>query len=274
MKAALKILKEQFNSLYLIQRLAMYEMKTENSGNYLGLLWEIINPMIQIAIYWFVFGYGITHAVSNNSHSHHEIEGIAYFPWLLAGISLWFFVNQSIILGSKSIYTRIGFISKMSFPMSAIPSFITMAKFYQHIILLFIIMIILSFSGYSPSLYYFQLPYYMVATMFFLLSVSLITSTLSTIVRDIHMVLAAIMRMMIYLTPFLWMPSNSNIQMIMKLNPLYYIVEGYRASLVGNSWYFLDHPKYTLYFWVALIILFIIGSSLHLKFRSRFVDYL
>lgn len=274
MKSAISVIREQLSSLYLIQRLAIYEIKTENSGNYLGLLWEIINPMIQIAIYYFVFGYGM-HRTSNHTPPH-LVNGIPYFAWLLAGISLWFFANQSILLGSKSIYTRIGFISKMSFPMSAIPSFIIMAKFYQHIILVCLVAIILYFNGFTPSVYYLQLPYYFIATLIFLLSVSLITSTLSTIVRDVHMIVASIMRVMIYLTPFLWTPDRLPhiIQGVMKLNPLYYLVEGYRATLLGESWYFVSHAKYTLYFWVAIIVLFSFGSMLHLKFRNHFVDYL
>ena len=59
MNAAWIVLKEQIKNFYLIRRLSVYEMKSANNDNYLGILWEIINPMIQISIYWFVFGFGI-----------------------------------------------------------------------------------------------------------------------------------------------------------------------------------------------------------------------
>ena len=48
MSSALTVLKEQIKNFYLIRRLSVYEMKSANSNNYLGILWEIINPMIQI----------------------------------------------------------------------------------------------------------------------------------------------------------------------------------------------------------------------------------
>ena len=55
MKSAVTVLKEQLSNFYLIQRLSLYELKSNNKNNLLGMLWEVINPRIQIAIYWFVF---------------------------------------------------------------------------------------------------------------------------------------------------------------------------------------------------------------------------
>jgi len=272
MKAVLTVIKEQINSFYLISRLSAYEIKSANKNNYLGILWEIINPMIQIAIYWFVFGYGI--------HSHGKgrgkIDGIEYFPWLLSAITVWFFANPAILQGSKSIYTRIKMIAKMSFPMSIIPTYVIIAKFYQHLMLLAVIVVILQFYGYTVSIHYLELPYYMFALIVFLIAISLITSTLSMIVRDVQMVVQAIMRVLIYLTPFLWSPQTLPewVQNIMKLNPLYYIAQGYRSSLLGKQWFLAEHWQYTIYFWVVVLILLIFGSMIHVKFRNRFVDFL
>ncbi|MGG0720087.1 ABC transporter permease [Robertmurraya massiliosenegalensis] len=268
MKSMFKIIKEQINSFYLILRLSFFEVKSQNNNNYLGRLWEIINPMIQIGIYWFVFGYGIREG--------EPIGGIPYINWMLSGIVVWFFISPALLESSKSIYTRLNFISKMSFPMSAIPSYVIMAKFYPHIILTGIIAIILQFGGFYVSIYYVQLIYFMFASLALLFAISLITSTLATIVRDVQMIVQAVVRMLLYLTPLLWTPDRlpETIQKIMMANPLYYIVEGYRASLLGTSWYMVEFYQYTIYFWALVLVLLVIGSFLHLKFRDHFVDYL
>ena len=268
MNSALSVLREQISSFYLIQRLSLYELKSTNSNTYLGILWEIINPMIQISIYWFVFGYGI--------RGGEAIEGMPYLQWMLAGIVVWFFVNPAILQGSKSIYTRIKIVSKLDFPMSVIPTYVIISKFYHHVILSAIIIIILQFYHFSISLYLIQLPYYMFATIALLVSITLITSTLSTIVRDVQMVVQAVMRVLLYLSPILWTPNGlpELIQMVMKINPLYYVVEGYRASLLGTSWYFIESLNYTLYFWGFVLFSFLLGSIIHIKFRDRFVDFL
>lgn len=264
----LTVVKEQISSFYLIGRLSIFELKVNNNNNYLGTLWELINPAIQISIYWFVFGWGI--------RGREPVGDDPYLYWMISAIVVWFFINPAITQGSKSIYSRLNFISKMSFPMSIIPTYVIMSKFYHNVLLTVIVAVILHFSGYPVTLYILQLPYFMVATIIILVAISLITSTLATIVRDVHNMVVSTMRVLFYLTPLLWTPERMPefVQTIMKLNPFYYIAEGYRAALLGKSWYFIENGTYTLYFWVLAVILLMIGSSLHVKFRSRFVDYM
>ena len=138
MSSALTVLKEQINNFYLVRRLSAYEMKSANSNNYLGILWEIINPMIQIAIYWFVFGFGI--------FNREDVDDHPFLPWLMAGIVVWFFVNPATTQTSKSIYSRLNMVSKMNFPMSVIPSYVIFAKLYQHFMLLTVIVVLLAFT--------------------------------------------------------------------------------------------------------------------------------
>ncbi|MDQ6600363.1 ABC transporter permease [Bacillus salipaludis] len=276
MKSMITVIKEQFSSLYLIFRLSAFELKSANTNNYLGRLWELINPMIQLGIYWFIFGIGIRKGqevtMENGVH-------VPFFIWMVTGMILWFFVNPAISNSSKSIFSRIHIIAKMNFPMSVIPSYVIMANFYTHLMLVAVVTIILQFTRFKISLYFIQLPYFMLSTLIFLLTIALITSTLSTIVRDVYQLVHSILKMLLYVTPFLWhinkfIINGTDFSFLIKLNPFNYLVEGYRASLLGTSWYAWENPQYTLYFWVITLVFFMIGSALHLKFRNRFIDYL
>ncbi|MBS4195717.1 ABC transporter permease [Lederbergia citri] len=276
MKSLITIIREQISSFYLILRLSAFEMKSENNNNYLGRLWEILNPVIQLAIYWLVFGLGIRGGQKIIMENGAKVP---FFIWMVTGMVVWFFVNPAISKSSKSIYSRIHLISKMSFPMSTIPSFVIMANFYTHLMLLAVVLIFLQFSSFRVSVYYIQLPYFMLATLIFLLALALITSTLTTIVRDIQQIVQSVLRMMLYLTPLIWHANNViirgvDITFLFKLNPLYYIVEGYRASLLGTAWYAVENSQYTLYFWLLILVMMVLGSTLHLKFRNHFVDFL
>jgi teichoic acid transport system permease protein len=268
MKSTLIVIKEHIKNFYLVIRLSLFELKSTNNNQYLGMLWEIINPMILIGIYWFVFGYGI--------RGGKGVDGIDYLPWMLTGIVVWFFISQALIQGSKSIYSRISIISKMNFSMSVIPSYVILSRIYQHFLITIIAMLILLFYGYMPSIYLIQLPYFMIATILVLVAISLITSTLSTIIRDVHNILQSVVRILFYLTPILWTIEKlpEPIQFFMKANPFYYLVEGYRAALLGTNWYLVDHSFYTFYFWILVFGLLIVGSVLHVKFRNRFMDFL
>ncbi|WP_163526902.1 ABC transporter permease [Halobacillus ihumii] len=272
MKSSIIVIKEQIKYFYLIRRLSLYELKSTNNNNYLGMLWELLNPAIQISIYWFVFGVGIR---GNKVGA----GGMDFFPWMLSGIVVWFLFNQGLIQASKSIYTKIKMLSKMNFPMSVIPSYVIFSKFYPHLLLLALVSAILTILGYPINIYYLQLPIYMGAVLALLYSLSLILSTLSTIVRDVQMFLQSVLRMLLYLSPILWDITQLGqdlawLKVIMKINPFYYIVEGYRTSLLGQGWYFIDHWQYTLYFIGVIAGLFIIGSALHVKFRRHFIDFL
>ncbi|MED1468611.1 ABC transporter permease [Bacillus salipaludis] len=276
MKSMITVIKEQISSLYLILRLSAFEMKSANTNNYLGRFWEVLNPSIQLAIYWFVFGLGVRKG--KYVDMGHGID-VPFFIWMLTGMIVWFFVNPAISASSRSIYTRIQLISKMSFPMSAIPSFVIMAGFYTHLMLVAVVTIFLQFTPYKISVYFVQLPYFMLATLILLLALGLITSTLSTIVRDVQQIVQSILKMMLYITPLLVHFDKLEIKgvdyaFLLKLNPFYYIVEGYRASLLGTGWYGIENPQYTLYFWILVLVLFLFGSVLHIKFRNRFVDFL
>lgn len=274
MKSALKVIKEQIENFYLIRRLSIYELKSKNKSNYLGITWEFLNPVIQIAIYWFVFS-----TLRNRNDVIIGDKPVDFFSWLLAAFFLWVFFYQATIQGSKSIYLRLRMLSKMNFPMSIIPGYVIFSQFYIHLVMLGVSIVILNLSGYLISFYYLQLIYYIIAALALIFAISLITSTLSTIIRDVHMLLNSTLRMFLYLSGILWplsMIENkfSGIMAILKLNPLFYLVEGYRAALFGTEWHFISEWKYSLVFWVIVIVLFLLGSQLHVKFRKHFIDYL
>lgn len=268
MNSVLTVLKEQIFSFYLIRRLSLFELKIANNNNYLGMLWEILNPGIQMAMYWFVFGFGI--------RGGQDVDGIPYVQWMLAGVTVWFFVNTATLEASKSVYTKINMVAKMNFPMSVLPSYIIFSKFYSHVLLVLIISIIFQFTGFPINIHYLQLPYYMFATTALIFTFTLITSTLTTIVRDVQIIVQSIIRVLFFVSPILWTLERlpENIQQAMKLNPLYYIAEGYRSAFLYDTWYFLDNIEYTIYFWSLIGVLLLIGSILHVKFRSRFIDFL
>src|SRR5690625_573145 len=231
MKSAFTILKEQFEHFYLIKRLSFYEIKSQNRNNYLGTTWEIINPSIQLLIYWFVFG-------TIRSRAPIEMSGelIQFFPWLLAGFFVWTFAYQSIIQGSKSIYTRLRMLSKMNFPMSVIPNIAIFSNLYIHLVLMVLVSILLQLIGYPLSVYYLQFVYFIISAVSLVFAVSLITSTLSTIIRDFHMFLNSILRMFLYVSGVLWpitlLEKYPLVMKLAQLNPLYYLIEGYRSALL------------------------------------------
>src|SRR5690606_29400078 len=112
-----RLLQEQYQHRYLISRLSWYELKTSNGNSYLGMTWELLNPLIQILVYWFVF-----QSIRNRSGVDLSTgDSVPFIYWMVVGFVLWQFFFRSTIDGSKSIYSRLSVLSKMNFPLSAVP---------------------------------------------------------------------------------------------------------------------------------------------------------
>src|SRR5690606_9801526 len=170
----------------------------------------------------------------------------------------------------------------MDFPVSLLPTIRIISNSYQFVIMMGILIVVTLLYGQWPTLQILQLIYYVFCMYVFLFAFALFSSTISTLVRDFQLLLQSLMRMLFYLTPVLWDTSlliekfesvGELIVNIMRLNALYYIIEGFRDSFLGRGWFFED-PVYMAYFWLFTFALLYIGSKLHLKFRRNFMDYM
>ena len=85
------------------------------------------------------------------------------------------------------------------------------------------------------------------------------------------------MRLLLYVTPVLWSPSllegRPFIQKIMNLNPIHYIVQGYRDCFFFHEG-ILAYSTQGIIFWAITIILLFIGSYMMYKFKRKFIDLL
>ncbi len=86
------LFKEQFKNMGIIFRISRYEDMANYQSHYLGLVWEYLYPLIQIGIYWIVFGVGLKHGQSN---------GVDYLPWMVIGITPWFYMNRATLDAPK-----------------------------------------------------------------------------------------------------------------------------------------------------------------------------
>jgi teichoic acid transport system permease protein len=267
MTVVFQVIREQIKYLPLIFRLASYDIKSNYQMHYLGVLWQFLNPLLRVLTYWIVFGLGM--------RSGQPIEGTPYLVWMLIGLIPWFFISPTIVQGSNSVYQRVNLVSKMKFPVSVLPTVSIVGNAFTFIIMLAILMGILVLNNIIPTVYWLQIPYYLLCLFTFLFSFTILSSTISVIVRDYQVMLQSVMRMLLYLTPILWDIKNlpELLGNILKLNPFYYIIQGFRDSFLSKGWFFAD-MTITIYFWVTTIFILLIGSIIHLKFRDKFVDYL
>ena len=259
------LIKEHKENVHRIFSIARYEILTENRDSYLGFIWSILSPLIQIGTYWFVFGMGIR----NGS----PVNGVPYMQWMLSGIIMWFFVSSCIRKGTTAIHSKANVISKIKFPTSILVTTVVLSELFNHIIMVAIMLMILLIQGYKFSLDNLQLIYYMFCSVSFCISFGLVFSVLNMMTRDVKKFVTSTIRMLFYVTPILWTMENlpRTVQFIMKCNPVYYLVEGYRVSLFSSNGFIMDMTT-SIIFWIINISLFLIGCILTYRNRYRFID--
>jgi teichoic acid transport system permease protein len=262
------VLDENFHNLYRIYSIAKYELLSDMKESNLGLFWNFAHPLIQIVTYWFVFG-----LVFNRK----DVDGFSFVQWMVGGMIVWFFINPCITQGCNALYSKQNVITKMKFPVSILPATVVLTELFNHVCILLIVTIFFTILGNYPTIYWLELLYYMPAAFIFATSLSMLTSVLNMLARDVRKMILACMRLLMYLTPILWPIENlkqyKTITFIMKVNPIYYIVCGYRdAFFYHRGFYAYRHQA--LAFWVITLVLFVVGSGMMYKFKRKIIDLL
>ena len=266
------VLHENFANLYRIYSIAKYELLADMRDSKLGLFWNFAHPLIQVLTYWFAFGF----VFNRKAVTAYGLE-VPFVFWLVGGMVVWFFISPCITNGCNAIFSKTNVITKMKFPVSILPATVVVKELFNHLCLMVVVIIIFAFAGYYPSLQWFEFIYYGFCAVIFAIALSLTTSVLNMIARDTIKMVLACMRLLLYLTPILWdmeriMKSAPKIVVyIMKANPIYYVVQGYRDCFFYHKGILFYHNS-MIAFWVITIALFAVGSFMMYKFKHKFID--
>ena len=164
---------------------------------------------------------------------------------------------------------------KVVFKISILPLIKIIAATFIHIFFIVLLLILGCVYGYTPTPYTLQIVYYLACEFALVLSISYLTCSVAVFFRDIMQIIAIILQIGQWATPILWnidiVPEKY--QWIVKLNPMVYIVNGYRMAVCEGGWFF-EHFYSTTYFWIVTIGIFCIGSLVFKRSKTHFADVL
>lgn len=266
LSATMRFLLDIIRSRKLIIELAKRDLRTRYLGSYLGILWAFIIPTINILIFWFVFQVGFKNA---------PVDNFPFILWLLPGIIPWNFFADSFMGATNSVLDNGYLVKKVVFRVSILPIIRIISALFVHLFFIAFLFFMYFVYGYKPSIYNFQVIYYLLATISLVLGLSWITSSLVIFFRDLGQFVAVILQFGFWLTPIFWASKTlpGKYQFLLKINPFYYIVEGYRETFISHEW-FWQHYKLTLNFWGITITCLLFGVFLFKKLRPHFADVL
>jgi lipopolysaccharide transport system permease protein len=264
-KMFLTFLRELLRNRHIIIELTKNDFRQKYLGSYLGILWAFVHPAIYILIVWFVFQVGF---------KSQPIDNFPFVLWMLAGIIPWFFFSECLATATGSIQENAFLVKKVVFSMGMLPLVKILSAMIIHFFFIAVIFAMFAIYGYLPSLYNLQVFYYLFCTIMLLLGLSWLTSSLTLFLRDTGQIVNMILQFAFWMTPIFWSPKflTRGTMNLVKLNPVYYIVEGYRESFIYKTWFWEKHYLLTLYFWCFTLFFFFLGAAVFRKLRPHFAD--
>jgi ABC-type polysaccharide/polyol phosphate export permease len=265
----LSLLKDIYNQRHIISNLVLQDFRNRCLGSALGFVWTFVEQLVTVIIFWFVISIVF---------GAREINGMPFLPWFICGMAAWSFFSESLTL-TTSVYHEYSFlVKKVNFQLSVLPLVKILSSLYVHLIFLAAVLVVLFLMQVPFSVYFFQLVYYIFALIVFLQAISWITASLFCFIRDLAYVVGILLQFGFWLTPVFWDPAMlperfQQWTWLIKLNPVYYIVDGYRQSLVFNQPFWQDW-QWTVYFWAVTLLLFFTGAVVFKKLKPQFADVL
>ncbi len=164
---------------------------------------------------------------------------------------------------------------KVVFRVSILPLVKLLSALGLHLFFICFLFVVFTSYGFTPGLHSLQVFYYLFCMLVLLSGLSWLTSALVVFMKDIGYLVNTVLQFGFWLTPIFWsinmIPKRFHV--FIKLNPVYYITEGYRNSFIYNKW-FWDEPVWTVYFWVVTLFLVFVGGILFRRLRPHFADVL
>jgi len=254
------------NQRNLIFSMVRRQIATEHIGSLLGFIWMFVNPIVTIGVFWFVFSVGF---------KAKPVENVPFVVWLTAGMAIWKLFSDVVGSASGAILNNASLIKKTIFPSQILPFVSLISCLISHAVFLFLLVGLLLCYELTFSFYFFQSLYYLFCMVILSLGLSWVVSALNVFMRDVGQTVSVVLQVGFWATPIFWnidmMPIKYHF--IIKLNPMFYIVQGYRDSFI-NFVPFWNHPYLTLYFWFVAIATFILGSLVFRQLKPQFADVL
>jgi len=228
--------------LFPLQQLILTDFKLRYQNSILGYFWSLLKPLVLFLSIYTVFSGFLSSQIPN-------------FPiYLLAGIILWNFFQESILIGIDTFQIRRDLILKLNFPKELLLLASMTSSLINLLINLLVFFLIFFFVGghFSISFLLIVLVILILFTLSF--SLTLILSVLNTKYRDIKYFTEIFLQILFWFTPVIYSPEilPENIRNLLAYNPLSWGLNSFRTIILSNSFNLQS----------ALIWLFIISSIL------------
>ncbi|MGC3994812.1 MAG: ABC transporter permease [Propionicimonas sp.] len=243
-------LREAWTRRDFVIAMAQYRLRADLEGNRLGVLWLVLQPALNAAIYGAIFG-----LLQGNA------RGADFPAHVVIGVFLWQFFAKCLTNGAKSITGNQALVQSLAFPRITLPISEVIEQFLSLMPSMLLLVVILPFFGHWPTWSWLLMIPLLVLYSLFNTGIALIAARLTVHVRDLTQLLPFISRILFYTSGVLFNVDNifkahPLVVRLYDFHPLYQVLQMARSSLMGGHDY---NPFYWLYFSVWAVVVLVFG---------------
>ena len=246
--------------------LGLQQLRERYLGTMAGALWVVLHPVLLLSVFWVVFEKGLKIGGTGST---------PFVPQLFAGLIAWMTFAEALSNGALAITSRQYLIKKISFPAEALPLSHVLCATLTHGILVAVLVLVCLWYGVGLRSGLLLFPYYFLGLSVLALGISMLTSAVNVFFRDVSQALTVLLNIWFWITPIVW-PSEilpPSFQILIDLNPLAYLINGYRAAFLSQD--LIPPPlMLTCWFWGVTFFVFVLGWVVFSRFKHDFVDVL
>ncbi|MBI2424590.1 MAG: ABC transporter permease [Candidatus Hydrogenedentes bacterium] len=210
---------------HLIAHKSWADFRAESQRTFLGIAWWLLDPVINVIIYYLCFGVFMNRA------------GGDYIPYLTTGIIAWMWFFSALTTGASAIWNNAQVIRQVALPKIIFPVAQIAVCTYRFLFSLIVLFSILFLWGYRPDAYWLLLPLLMAVELLFIAGLTFVFAAFVPFVPDLANFIQYAFRLIFFLSCVMYKLESlsPNAQAWLRYNPIVYLLDAYRDVLMYHT---------------------------------------
>src|SRR5438552_560636 len=200
-------------------------MKLRYKRSVLGIVWSLLNPLLQLLILYFVFRVLLSLKIPH------------YASFLFTGVLVWNWFSSSLLFATGAIVDNRELIKRPGFPIAILPT-VTVTSHLIHFLIAIpalLICVVLDIGQVTTAIV--ALPLVIALQFILTLSFAYLVATFHVTFRDTQYLLGVLLQLLFFLSPVFYdlTAIPERYRSLLVLNPLVYLIDAYRKILIHGE---------------------------------------
>jgi homopolymeric O-antigen transport system permease protein len=204
------------------------DVKVRYKQTIFGGAWAIIQPLILMVVFTFVFG-----TVLNVETPPGVPKPLFYYT----GLVPWTLFSSAFGGASTSLTGNSSLVSKVYFPRLILPISAMGSSLLDFVIALSFVFVMMFAYGITVSWHALWLPLFTLMALLTALTIGLLISALNARYRDVNYAVPYVLQVLLFVTPLMYSSTQipESVRWLYFLNPMAVVVEGFRWALIDAA---------------------------------------